>query len=371
MRARSLVVGLLALALPVAAIAGVTKLTQTLRRETAGLATLESLSDWIVRSEEDLEGAAFRSKQLAQQIKDAERRRAVIEERMGSRRQRVQLRVRGLYKMSRGGLLRLLLEAPDEERLSGRFSAASLILRRDVREISAFNAELGRLRSEQQKLEQARTALTRLTERLTQKRAELEDARNQQLAALHHLRYSRRLQQTLAGELDGHQRALLKRIGELGWKVRSAGGFAALKGTLPRPVGGAVTSIFGKTVEGGPTGRSSSGPSGRAAPGVSILRHGFTYRPSKYETVHVVADGLVRVAGPFEGYGRLVVVEHSDGYFSLYGFLGSTAVSEGQRVRRTDPVGRVGIDPLTGHSAAYFELRHGERALDPAIWLRR
>lgn len=77
----------------------------------------------------------------------------------------------------------------------------------------------------------------------------------------------------------------------------------------------------------------------------------------------------MRVAGPLEGYGRLVVIEHSDGYFSLYGFLASTSVSEGQRVRRTAPIGRAGVDPLTGHNAAYFELRHGERPLDPADWL--
>jgi septal ring factor EnvC (AmiA/AmiB activator) len=184
----------------------------------------------------------------------------------------------------------------------------------------------------------------------------LREARGHQLAGLRRLQASRRLQQELGGELDSQQRALLQRIADLRWKVRTAGGFVALRGRLPQPVGGPVVSIFGRPVEGG---------------GLSLLRYGFTYRPSQREKVLAVADGLVRVAGPFEGYGRVVVVEHSDGYFSLYGCLSSTTVSEGQPVRRMEPVGRAGIDPMSGRTATYFELRHRERPLDPAVWLRR
>lgn len=348
---------LLALAALTATVpARATGLTQLLRRETASLAELERLGDLIARTEQELEEARLRHQQLQREISEAERRRAVFEQRVAQRRRQVALRLRGLYKLSRGGLIRLVLEAPDEHQLSTRLSAASLVLRRDVRELRGFAAELAHLREEQGRLEQARAAQARLAERLAAERARLHEAREQHLAGLRRLRASRRFQLELGGSLDSQQRALLQRIEDLRWKVRSAGGFAALRGRLPQPVGGPVVSIFGRPVEGG---------------GLSLLRNGFTYCPSPREKVHAVAEGLVRVAGPFPGFGRLVVVEHSDGYFSLYGFLSSTAVSEGQRVRRMDPVGRAGIDPMTGRAAAYFELRHRARPLDPAVWLRR
>jgi septal ring factor EnvC (AmiA/AmiB activator) len=65
----------------------------------------------------------------------------------------------------------------------------------------------------------------------------------------------------------------------------------------------------------------------------------------------------------------VVLLEHEDGYFTLYGFLSEVAVAEGQELRRGQPLGRAGIDPLSGERATYFELRRGERPLDPLSWL--
>ena len=85
------------------------------------------------------------------------------------------------------------------------------------------------------------------------------------------------------------------------------------------------------------------------------------------------AAGTVSFAGGVAccGYGLFVVVDHGDGYSSLYSHLSHIEVSEGQSVRQAE---RLGISGDTGFSTSehlHFELRHHETFLDPLLHLRR
>jgi septal ring factor EnvC (AmiA/AmiB activator) len=86
--------------------------------------------------------------------------------------------------------------------------------------------------------------------------------------------------------------------------------------------------------------------------------------------VRSVHEGTVAFSGPFTGYGTLVIVDHGDRAYSLYGHLESTEVSTGQRVEVGSPVGKSGRNPA-GTPALYFELRIDGTAVDPLQWLKR
>jgi septal ring factor EnvC (AmiA/AmiB activator) len=362
---RSLLATCLLLLLPASASAG-SLLTQTLRRETTSLATLESLSDWIVRGERELDDARARRSETEVQIGEASRRMRALEQRSLERRHHLRSRLRALYKLSRGGAVRLFLEAIGTQDLLLRLSIASRVLRRDVRELELYGGEHQRLEVERGSLERARRERQAAEERLSAKQTELQRARREQLKILARLQLNRRQQQRLAGELDRQQRALLARISTLAWQVRTAGGFAARRGSLPRPVQGPIAAIYGGAIW-----APKRDERGDGARQISLLRHGITFRPAPGAMVRAVDPGTVRVAGTLAGYGRLVLVEHLDGYFTAYGFLAEVAVAEGDTVRRGTPLGRAGVDPLTGARALYFELRHGPRPLDPVAWIRR
>jgi septal ring factor EnvC (AmiA/AmiB activator) len=77
----------------------------------------------------------------------------------------------------------------------------------------------------------------------------------------------------------------------------------------------------------------------------------------------------VGFADAFTGFGTLVILDHGANHFSLYGFLGSTAVAEGQPVQEGDELGRVGLSPA-GLPELYFEMRIDGRSVDPVQWLR-
>jgi septal ring factor EnvC (AmiA/AmiB activator) len=354
---------------------GISSLTAALRRETSTLATLESLTEWVTRTEQELEEARQRRGEVEHQMTEAERRVKALHERSVQRRQHVQQRVRSIYKMSRGGgMVRLLLEAASGEDLATRVSAAALILRRDARELALYQQELARLALEQRALAEKRAQQRQVVERLEAKHSELRGARANQVKLLRRLQASRRLQHQLAEELDQQQRALLRRVGEITWRLQVAGGFAARKGKLGRPVAGPIIGVFGGlALSSGELSadRASDEERPRSHHRVEILRHGLTFRPRGRSPVGAVAPGIVRLAGSLRGYGNVVLVEHSDGYYTLYGFLSQVQVEDGAEVDKGTVLGRAGFDPLTGRAAMYFELRHGAQALDPAVWLRR
>jgi septal ring factor EnvC (AmiA/AmiB activator) len=85
--------------------------------------------------------------------------------------------------------------------------------------------------------------------------------------------------------------------------------------------------------------------------------------------VTAVGDGEVRFAGWFRGYGKIVIIDHGDQYFTVSGHLSEIRVSVGARVGEGEMLGEVGETGTLSNPSLYFELRKGSDPLDPADWL--
>ena len=126
------------------------------------------------------------------------------------------------------------------------------------------------------------------------------------------------------------------------------------QGALPWPSEGVVSARFG-------TG-------GRGAPVSS--RNGIELSLPEGQAVRAVHEGTVAYADAFSGYGNLVIVDHGDRAFSLYGHLSGVSVKKGDRVEAATPVGLAGRNP-SGNPSLYFELRVDGQPVDPLQWLKR
>src|SRR5207248_3157049 len=93
-----------------------------------------------------------------------------------------------------------------------------------------------------------------------------------------------------------------------------------------------------------------------ARSGTSATSAGVDIAAPEGTPVSAVHDGTVAFAGPFGGFGNLVIVEHGGQSFSLYGNLLEMSVTKGDRVERGQPIGTVGLAPA-GSSELHFELR--------------
>ncbi|WP_238382891.1 murein hydrolase activator EnvC family protein [Cognatilysobacter segetis] len=105
-------------------------------------------------------------------------------------------------------------------------------------------------------------------------------------------------------------------------------------------------------------------PDGRRSDGLLIAASAGT-------PVRAVADGTVVYAEWMTGYGQLLIVDHGNGYMSLYAHNDALLKDAGTQVRRGDPVATVGTSGGQGRPSLYFELRRGGTPVDPGVWLRR
>ena len=126
---------------------------------------------------------------------------------------------------------------------------------------------------------------------------------------------------------------------------------AALPGSsLPWPVHGTVTTEFGDDTDGG----ASPGLFIEAPPGAQVVAPG---------------AGEIVFAGPFRRYGRLLIIEHGDGYHSLMSGFARIDGRVGQVVRAGEPVGVMANAGGGGATILYVEVRRGRRPVDPMPWL--
>lgn len=97
-------------------------------------------------------------------------------------------------------------------------------------------------------------------------------------------------------------------------------------------------------------------------------RHaGIDFDGERGDPIVAAADGVVTYAGSgMAGYGRTVVLDHGDGWTTLYAHASELVVRVGDRVRRGDTIARVGRSGNATGSHCHFELRRDGRPVDPS-----
>jgi septal ring factor EnvC (AmiA/AmiB activator) len=123
-------------------------------------------------------------------------------------------------------------------------------------------------------------------------------------------------------------------------------------GGLGWPLSGALLAGYGGTM-----------PDGRASQGLLIASNAGV-------PVKAVADGTVVYAEWMTGYGLLLIIDHGNGYMSLYAHNDALLKDVGASVKRGDAVTTVGTSGGHGRPALYFELRRNGQPVNPATWLR-
>ncbi len=87
---------------------------------------------------------------------------------------------------------------------------------------------------------------------------------------------------------------------------------------------------------------------------------------TRSESILCASSGTVVSAGPYRGFGLVVIVRGDNGYLYVYGGCEALAVREGDRVLRAAPLGTLGVDKLSGRAQLYFLVYKGDKAVDPA-----
>ena len=340
-----------------------------LQQEAEALATRErSILGDLRRLEVQRELQAARAAQaqaalraVQAQIDAAGARIAALEQRAAGLRPIMNARLVDLYKLGRGGYARLLLSTPDLRNLGRAYGMVAALAAIDRTTLDTARRTLSQLQAARAALDARRVRMATLEAAARQAALAADRAAARRSQLLDRIDRRRDLNARLIGELQTAQQHLQAALATLATGAPAqvpALPIAPFRGALAWPVDGAVVVPF----------HAPPPAAGGAASG--FVRDGIEIAAAAGTPVRVVHGGTVAFAGPFMGYGRLVIVRHGERDYSLYGDLDAVDVAKGAQVDAGQVLGTVGVPPAGGPAGLYFELQIDGRAADPLQWLK-
>jgi len=264
----------------------------------------------------------------------------------------LQARLVTLYKLGRGQYARLLLSASDLRQLGQAVRLVSAVAEQDRQRVTRYQQRLAALNAAQDAARDRQRRVRDLQLAAERAQAAAEQAMAARTALVRDIDSRRDLNAQFSAELLAAQERLQASLDGLSAADAPALPLTPFRGDLAWPTPGTVRQHFGATSGGRPPLRGIEIESAQATP------------------VRAVLDGTVAFADAFTGYGRLVILDHGNQAFSLYGNLGDIQVEKGARIERGAVLGTVGL--AEGNAGVlYFELRVDARAVDPVQWLAK
>ena len=350
-------------------------------------AQLRALQERIERVSRDVGRDAIERDRLARRLRDAElavaatradldglreqealhsaRRAALAAEReqvntqLARARAGLAAQLRVAYLIGRHEPLQLLLNQRDPAAAArlytwygyfGRARAAQIAsIAQQVQQIDALDAELAA----------QETALLELSNARRQQLGQLETGRTQRRAALDSLQSEARSHSASLARLRAQQADLERLLRELLQAARpgpapdNASNFGRLRGRLDWPVAGQVVANFGQ--------QRASGVNWQGL--VVAAEHG--------APVRAIAAGRVIYADWLPGLGLLAIVDHGEGYLSLYGYNDQLRKAAGEAVAANEVIAAAGDTGGRSRAELYFEIRRAGQPVDPRPWFRR
>jgi murein hydrolase activator len=318
--------------------------------QDAEIALAEARAQWR-RTEADRAAAAA----ALVSAEEAERAASAI---LAARLEALRPRLLARARMGSAGSLRVLLESPSLAELVKRRFLLDRILSADLALLAGARAARDAREAARAERELEAVRLSGLAAEAEETRAQAEARREERETLLAALRSARGFHERAAAETAAQATKLAAFVATLPpprSSLSGPGGFAARRGKLVRPAPGPVTVGFGRVVN----------PKFNTV----TVQNGIDIAAPAGAPVRAVAPGRVVHAGWFKGYGNLVIVDHGEGYHTLFAHLGAMRTAMGEEVDAGDVIGTVGDSASLKGPYLYFELREKGRPVDPRPWL--
>jgi septal ring factor EnvC (AmiA/AmiB activator) len=211
-----------------------------------------------------------------------------------------------------------------------------------------LSAQIQQQRREISSLKRDERSLTQLVERLDRLMAQQAEREAARARAARQAARKRAAQHDVAGRTG---RVAVNT--DTPQALRSGQPFSRLKGSLRLPVAGELMNRFGTPREGG-----------------GLNWKGLFIRAAQGTAVKAVAAGQVVFSEWLRGFGNLIIVDHGEGYMSLYSNNESLYKQVGERVQAGDAIAAVGNSGGQPDTGLYFEMRHQSRPVNPLLWVK-
>ncbi len=337
------------------------------RRERSVLADLEKI-------DRDIQAGSAALADQQKQLKEAEAALRGIEEssvelskELTGLRKLYRQRLRALYKMRRSGSTAISM-VDSLGSMAKQIKYLSVITDRDRAIIDEFSRTLRGLTERQAEIAEKKEEILGRRRAVEAKKAELETKRQRKSTILAGVRQEKSLYEQTLHELEEASVSLWAMIKNDERERRSAqkanvpanrreAAASEGKSRLPWPLDGPVLTRFGM----------------QRHPqfGTMVFRRGIEIEAHEGEAVRAVDSGEVAYADWYKGFGKLMILDHGGGFYTLYGNLSKLNLAKGERVAKGQVIGLAGETGSLKGSKLYFEIRRNGEAQDPLLWLSK
>jgi septal ring factor EnvC (AmiA/AmiB activator) len=341
---------------------------------------LRAADEQVGRTARALRETEVRLERQRAELVALQSRRGALRKSLGAQRKELATLLRAAYTVGGHAPLKLMLAQDDVAEANRNLAYHGYLQRGRSARIAELSAELAGLDALEREIAREQAALDAARAEQNARIAELERDRKQRAAAVARIDKSYRDRRERERALGRDAKALERLLAQLRKAAAkaeaerkaaaaarksspSSGGTRApvtVATTAPIQVGGLGWPLSG-TLLAGYGGRM---PDGRSSSGVLIGAPAGT-------TVKAVADGTVVFSEWMTGYGLILIVDHGNGYMSLYAHNDALLKDAGDAVKRGDAVASVGNSGGQGRPGLYFELRRNGKPVDPGAWLQK
>lgn len=329
------------------------------KRETSILTDLDRIN-------RQLNIVETRLRKYRRELKNTESRITIIESEIsenkrtiGKYKDWIKRKLRVLHKQGNAPeMVMLFLSSDDISKLMRSGKALQYITVYENKILNILKKNLEELRIRERRLRELRAKLMKQKSQIRADEEALAENKKNKEMLLVSIKREKSSHAKMLKELKSASKRILKIIREAEEKEAfTAKGFSKLKGKLPWPLNGKIAIPYG----------SQRDPNFNTP----IFRSGTYIQSNKDKFARAVYRGKVVFAQWFKGYGQLVIINHGEGYHTLYGSLSEIFANVGDIIKVRQVIGRVGDSGVLNAPSLYFELRYKGKPLDPLQWLKR
>jgi septal ring factor EnvC (AmiA/AmiB activator) len=279
------------------------------------------------------------------------------EKQLADNREALAGQMRAAYLIGRQEPLKLLLNQRDPQLAGRMFAYYGYFGHARAGQIKLIEDDVARIAQLQEELEAQDAQLAELEKQQRVQLAALEQARTQRSHVLADLEAQSKSRAQSLERLRSQQAGLEKLLRELRtamerYPVEGNDAFARLHGKLAWPVSGHIVARYGDARAGG------------------VHWDGVLVATERGTPVKAVFEGRIIYADWLPGLGLLAIVDHGDGYLSLYGHNDRLYKAAGEHVAAGDTIAAAGDSGGSSRPELYFEIRKAGKPVDPRPWFR-
>ncbi|MCW5589901.1 MAG: peptidoglycan DD-metalloendopeptidase family protein [Legionellales bacterium] len=282
--------------------------------------------------------------------------------------------LRAAYLLSRENPIKMVLNQEDPQKISLMLTYYHYFSRARLTLIAQLKDTLAHLAQNQQRINQQTQKLTQILQKRQREQEQLTYQKNLRSQVLSQLNKDIAGKQQRINQLEVNKQALAELLSRLTRQHQVAQQravqekkvdlaqylhigklkFMQMQGKLPWPTSGSILQSFGATLGAN-----------------SVKLNAVILNANEGQAVRAVYPGKVIFANWLRGFGLLIILDHGNGYMTMYGRNESLFSKVGEVVQAGQLIARVGKSGGYDESGLYFAIRHNGNPLDPARWCQR